>query len=279
MRLHIGWRSKNRPRVLDIQTGVEVETTDHLAGATPSRVVLIAHWMPDTRVTKSVAELVGSLARNDFSVALVSTAEGEGPLVWPGSVPDGVTILRRPNVGYDFGSWAAALDRYPALAAADEVLLMNDSLVGPFTPFDSILARFHSSGADIWGLTDTTQFQHHMQSYCLGFKHQVLCEPPLAAFWRSICVEASRDDVIHRYEIGLGRLLRRESYSLDPVFHYEKVVGEGRNPTIHGWRRLLDLGFPFVKRELLLKPGVTEEGWEVPSEVMRRFGVDVKEWV
>ena len=142
-----------------------------------------------------------------------------------------------------------------------------------------ILARFHESGADIWGLTDTTQIEHHIQSYCLGFKHQVLREPPLAAFWRGICVEPSRDDVIHRYEIGLGRLLHREAYSLNPAFHYEKVVGDGRNPTIHGWRRLLDMGFPFVKRELLRKPDVTFDGEEVPSEILRRFGVSVDDWV
>jgi hypothetical protein len=273
------WRSKSRPRLLDVQAGVEAETTDHLARSTPDRVALIAHWMPGTRVTRSVAELVGCLVTDGFAVVVVSTAEGEGPLAWPGPVPDGVTILRRPNVGYDFGSWATALDRYPAVAGADEVLLMNDSLVGPFTPFDPILARFHESGADIWGLTDTTQFEHHIQSYCLGFKHQVLREAPLAAFWRGICVEPSRDDVIDRYEIGLGRLLHRESYSLNPVFHYERVVGEGRNPTIHGWRRLLAMGFPFVKRELLRKPEVTFDGDEVPAEVMRRFGIDVGEWI
>ena len=28
-------------------------------------------------------------------------------------LPDGVAVVRRPNVGYDFGSWGAALAAYP----------------------------------------------------------------------------------------------------------------------------------------------------------------------
>jgi hypothetical protein len=274
-------RAKRGPRVLDAQLSkVEVEGIDHMGGiGTPARVALMSHWTPGTRVSRSVAELTRALISNGYSLLIVSTAEGSGPLVWPEDQPAGVTVLRRPNIGYDFGSWATGLDRYPTVAGADEVLLINDSLAGPFRPIDHILESFHATGADVWGMTDTTQFTRHLQSYCLGFKHQVLQEAPLAHFWRDICIEGSRDDVIWRYEIGLSRLLQREAFTMDAAFRYGKVVGEGKNPTIHGWKRLLDLGFPFVKRELLRKPDVVCDGKEVPAEIMRRFGIDLGEWV
>jgi hypothetical protein len=273
--------ARRGPRVLDAQASrVEVEGVDYMAGAgTPARVALLSHWTRGTKVSRSVAELTRALTTNGYTVAIVSTAQGAGPLEWPGPPPSDVTILRRPNIGYDFGSWATALDRYPAVTGADEVLLINDSLAGPFRPMDHLFASFHDTGADVWGLCDTSQFTHHIQSFCLGFKHQVLQEQPLVPFWRDIRVEASRDDIIWRYEIGLSRLLQREAFSLDAAFRYRKVVGEGQNPAIHGWRRLLDLGFPFVKRELLRKPDVVCDGREVPREVMRRFGVDIDDWV
>lgn len=275
-------RAKRGPRVLAAQLSkVEVEGTDHLASAgTPARVALMSHWTPGTRVSRSVVELTRALTANGYALVIVSTAEGAGPLDWPeGRQPEDVTVLRRPNIGYDFGSWATALDRYPAVAGADEVLLINDSLAGPFEPIDQIFASFHGTAADVWGMTDTTQFTKHLQSYCLGFKHQVLQEAPLVRFWRDVCIEASRDEVIWRYEIGLSRLLQREAFTMDAAFRCWKVAGEGKNPTIHGWRRLLDLGFPFVKRELLRKPEVVCDGVEVPEEIKRRFGIDIGEWL
>ena len=291
--------SRREPLVLGAQTPkVHVEGVDRLAGcSSPARVAVIAHWAPDSTVSRSVAELTRVLSANEYWVVVVSTAEGAGPLEWPEPQPPGVTILRRPNAGYDFGSWATALDRYPVVAGADQVLLMNDSLAGPFEPIDDLLAQFRDSRADVWGLTDTTQFGDHLQSYCLGFKNQTLREAPLARFWRGIRVESSRDDVIWRYEIGLSRLLHRERYTLDVAIHYSSVVREGQNPTIIGWRRLLDTGFPFVKRQLLRSPEgpmalaarrlaravvpgeVAPDGDQVREELKRRYGVDVDDWV
>jgi lipopolysaccharide biosynthesis protein len=268
-------------RILDAQNpGVRVEGADHLTSApTLDRVAVIAHWALDSQISRSAAELTGKLVDHGYQVVLASSADGSDPLEWPGEQPANVTVLRRPNVGYDFGSWAAALDRYPRIAAADQVLFMNDSLVGPFQPIDHLLRQFDESGADVWGLTDTSQFGHHIQSYCLGFKQKCLQEASLARFWRDIRVERSRDEVIWRYEIGLSRLLHREPFSMDAAIRYGRVVRDGQNPTIIGWRRLLDLGFPFVKRQLLRQPEVAPDGSTVREEIRRRFSVDVDEWL
>ena len=110
---------------------------------------------------------------------LVSTAEGGSPLDWVDGRPSGVTVLRRPNLGYDFGSWATALDLLPAIRRAPHVLLVNDSLVGPFAPIDHLLDRFHRSHADVWAHDRHEQLGHHLQSYCLGFREGCLDQPEL----------------------------------------------------------------------------------------------------
>jgi lipopolysaccharide biosynthesis protein len=192
--------------------------------------------------------------------------------------PDGLTVLRKPNIGYDFGSWSIALDMIPQIVSAERVLLVNDSMVGPFTSLDPILAMFDTTRADVWALTDTKQFGHHLQSYFLGFRHGVLADRPLQAFWASIRQHADKMRIILDYEVGLGRLLRAEGYSTDAAFSNELVVRAGQNPVILGWKRLLELGFPFVKRELLHRPHVAPAGATVPLLVKEMFGVDVAEW-
>jgi len=269
------------PLVLEAQRrAVHVEGDDDLRPANSTeRIAIIAHWAADARVGRSASELTRAVLANGYDVVFVSTAQGPGPLEWAGGRPPRVTVLRRPNIGYDFGSWATALERYPAIAASTHVLLLNDSLVGPFQPIDHLLEGFHRSAADVWGLTDTTQFCHHLQSYCLGFKGRCLLESPLSLFWLNVRVEESRDEVIWRNEIGLSRLLERERFVTDVAIPYWRVVGEGENPTILGWRDLLDRGFPFVKRQLVRQPDIAPDGVQVPAEIRRHFGVELDEWL
>ena len=173
MRRFIRLRSSERRPFLELErVGVQVEGVDRFASAgSLDRVAVLAQWGPDSRLSRSVSELTNSLLSNGYPVLLVSAADGLGPLEWPGDVPENVTVLRRSNVGYDFGSWAVALDRYPLIAAADQVLLVNDSMAGPFQPIDHLYKMFDETGADVWGMTDSSQLgTHHLQSYCIGFK-------------------------------------------------------------------------------------------------------------
>ncbi len=273
--------SGGRPLVLEAQrSAVHVEGDEHMrSSSSTERVAVFAHWAPGARVSRSAAELTRSLTGHGYRVVVVSTAEGSGPLSWEGGMPPDLTVLRRPNIGYDFGSWATALDRYPAIAATEQVLMLNDSLLGPFGPISHLLDHFDRSAADVWGLTDTTQFYHHLQSYCLGFKGRSLLESPLARFWLDIRIEASRDDVIWRNEIGLGQLLDRERFVTEAAIPHWRVVKDGQNPTILGWRKLLDHDYPFVKRQLVQEPHVAPDGPQVPAEIHRRFGAQVSEWL
>jgi lipopolysaccharide biosynthesis protein len=269
-----------RPLVVESQQGaVRVEGVDHLASADPiDRVAIVAHWDEDGRVDRSTATLVAALIDHRYEVVLVSTAPDSGRLQGLDDATR-ITTLRRPNVGYDFGSWATALARYPGIAAAEHVLLLNTSMAGPFAPIDHLIRQFEESPADVWSMTDSTQFHAHPQSYCLGFRRRCLEERPMVRFWREIRVEASRDAVIRRYELGLGRLLEEERYVVDVAIRSWKVVADGQNPTIVGWRRLLDLGFPFVKRQVLREPAVAPDGLMAPAELLTRFGVAVDEWL
>jgi lipopolysaccharide biosynthesis protein len=278
------WRSlrvRTGPRVLDAQVAeVHVEGDEKRGAAEwPERVAIIAHWAPSARVDRSASELTRAIVRNGYEAVFVSAAPSADSLEWSGGRPERVTVLRRPNVGYDFGSWATALDRYPAIAKVGTVLLVNDSLAGPFGPIDHLLERLDRTDADVWALTDTTQFAHHLQSYCLGFRRGALDEAPVARFWRNVRVETSREAVIWRNEIGLSQLLQREHFVTDAAFPHWRVVSEHTNPTIIGWRRLLDLGFPFVKRQLLREPNVAPDAGEIPAELQRRFDVTVEDWM
>jgi lipopolysaccharide biosynthesis protein len=269
-----------RPLVLDGQQNTTVEVDGCDLDRPLSRVAILAHWATTSALSHSMCTLVGQLRASDYDIVVVSTAEVAGPLDWHGrSIPDRVSVLRRPNVGYDFGSWATALDRYPQIARAEKVLLINDSLVGPFQPIGPLLESFHGTRSSVWGVTESSQSGRHLQSYALGFSAATLTDPEVQRFWRCVRDEVSKPALIWRNEIGLSRLLLRRGLSIEAAFSPEDVGSPELNPSINGWRRLLDLGFPFVKRELLTNPSVAADALEVPEELKNRYDVDVADWL
>lgn len=272
------------PRVLDVAAPPQFEFGEELpAGITAERVAIMAHFTTDPVLNRSVRTLSRALMDEGYRVIIMSSSEVAEPLRWPAHEPAptaGFSVYRRPNIGYDFGSWAAALAAFPRLAAAPRVLLFNDSLVGPFTPIGPIMARIDSEPCDIWGLMDSTHIAHHVQSYWVGYRGGVLAEPPLREFWRGVRVERSKTHIINRYEVGAMRYWRRYGYEVGVGFGYDLVVNEGFNPASFGWRRLLEFGFPFVKREIVVNPPPQiRDGDQVASVIAARFGADVRQWL
>lgn len=276
------------PRVLDVAEPPRYESGDELpSGFMADRVVVMAHYSPDERITRSVRTLSTKLVGHGYHVVIMSTSPAPAPLRWADTpdapdapVPAGVSIYRRPNIGYDFGSWAAALHAFGGIAHAGSVILCNDSLIGPFAPISPILDRFESAPGDIWGLLDSTHIAHHVQSYWVGYRGGVLAEAPMRRFWGDIRVEVNKQHIINRYEVGAMRYWRKNGYHVTVGFPFDLVVREGFNPASFGWRRLFDFGFPFVKREIAVNPPPEiVDGDQVAEVVRRRFGEDVAAWV
>lgn len=267
--------------MVDVAPVSTVERPGVLGPADP-RVAVVAHWSPGTAQSRSAVRLVAELQRGGYAVVVSSTSEATGPLDFGAGDEvdlDALRVLRRPNTGYDFGSWAAALHADPSIAGREHVLLANDSLVGPFGPLDVALADFEATSADVWGLVESDQFTSHLQSFFRGFRRGVLAEAPMAAFWGDLEVVPDKDQLIAEYEFGFSAFLVEQGYSTAAFVHHASVVAPGLNPTIKAWRALLAAGVPFVKRELVRNPDLAPDGRRLAAELDTRYGVDIAEWV
>jgi lipopolysaccharide biosynthesis protein len=242
------------------------------------RLAVIASYAPDLRVSRSLATLVAEFEANGYRVMLVRASEATSPLLWPNESTPPTFVINKPNVGYDFGSWATALAVVPELADKPYVILANDSLLGPFESIAPLIDDFESSPADVWGATDTLEYLPHLQSYLLGFKAGALKTRAVRSFWRNIRDIDDKDAIVVRYEIGLSRLLTTEGFVSRPWFSHQRIVPEGGNPTTIGGSRLLDAGFPFVKRILIENPGVFPDAAVAAERVMTKYGEHAADW-
>jgi hypothetical protein len=88
-----------------------------------------------------------------------------------------------------------------------------------------------------------------------------------------------KDALIQAYEFGFTGFLVENGFSTTQFVHHSDVVGEGLNPTILGWRALLDAGVPFVKRELVRSPELAPDGRRLAAVIADRYGTDVADWL
>lgn len=243
------------------------------------RIALLASYGSGPTVTRSLAALTAALSSRGYQTILIRASADQRPLEWPGTVPDGVSVVRRANAAYDFGSWSDVLLSMPDITSRDKVLFVNDSLIGPFSSIDPLLDDFETAEADAWGAITNPQVFPHVQSFLYGFRGQTLATPPLREFWAKIRPQVEKMDYVWKYELGLNRVLFSEGFVVESRFG-DRSFGYGHvNPTLDRWKELMIRGFPFVKRALLTDEDHPERASEAVAFANDYYGIDIHEWL
>lgn len=253
--------------------------SDARVPAQPDKVAVVAHWSLGSRVSPSFDALVRAIMDRGYFVLISSACTDPAPLEFTSPLPATPAILRKPNIGYDFGSWAVGFFAQPQLFSANRVLQINDSLLGPFSSIDHLIDDFEQDRGDLWGLVRNHQVRAHLQSYFIGYTRPVLESQTFKDFWASVRVEPTKSDIIRRYEYGLSQRLYNEGFAAAAYLEPHLVGDPQLNPMITAWDEVLRAGIPFLKRELITNPSVVAEGERIPERLRSEFHIDIAEWL
>ncbi|MDQ7076314.1 MAG: rhamnan synthesis F family protein [Robiginitomaculum sp.] len=135
-------------------------------------------------------------------------------------------VLWRKNKGYDFGAYADGMKLLGDLSAYNSITLCNDSAYGPLFPLDTVYQAMDPAIADMWGLTDSWDSAHHMQSYFLVFHQAVLRNAAFQKRWHNYIHVPSKSWVIRKHEIGLSSDMRKAGLRTRAVFPYRVLLAD-----------------------------------------------------
>ncbi len=186
-----------------------------LAFRTVSTLAVMAHYDPDGQLAPHALRAASALREVADTVLLVSTAELTDDART--RVPAGVRLVQRENSGYDFGSWQAGLELAGA-ADHDQVIICNDSCVGPLVPYPAVFDAMADRACDFWGMTRTLRRGLHVQSYFVVFRSWVVRSRAFTRFWSQLEPVSDRKQVIARYEVGLSASLHAAGFASDSYF-------------------------------------------------------------
>jgi hypothetical protein len=282
------------PPLLRLEAGVDARR-----GA--AAVALYVHFAASGQVSDMVRRQLAMLAEAGFAIVFITMAEQVPEADWQAARQHCALVAQRRNFARDFGAWqdlaGEARRRWPGAA---ELLLANDSVLGPILPLAPVLEALRAGGDGVFGLTESIQGGPHLQSYFL------LARGPdavadLFGFLRDMRMSHSKWLVVQRGELRLARWMRsrghraaalfgyrrlvaaaladreerarlaashpvlRDLEQLDPAAREARLLGQPLNPTHHFWHALVRrLGFPFLKTELIRRnPGRLPgiDGW------------------
>ncbi len=258
-------------------------------------VGLYLHWSGSGRVSAMVLRQLALWRAAGFDMVFVTNATPPAA-DWDAVAVETVLRIRRRNVGRDFGAWrdaaALALDGQPA---PEELLLANDSVLGPFLPLDPLVDTWRGGGEGLFGMTESWGGGPHLQSYALLARG--------AGAVAGLCAHLARQRdsrskwrTVQGGEIGLTRAMLAEGHRCGALFGYARLAagldaaeratfgprfGDAAavlryplNPTHHLWRVLVERhGFPYLKTELVRRnpghlPGVEQWRDVVPPPML-----------
>lgn len=197
----------------------------------------------------------------------------------------GVEPHLRENVGYDFGSYFYGINLVSdKLYDYDRVFFINDSVYGPFNDVKALSSGFDE--LDLWGLTDSWQYNYHIQSYFLCINRSGY--EVLRKFIDNYKYPDQYADVVHSGEIGFTQAFLKSNSNVCSAFPLEGLIAENLdrslkkdkleslnryaidmqkynqyiysrmlniNPCLDYWKTLIEKGFPFIKKKHVIKQG------------------------
>lgn len=176
-------------------------------------------------------------------------------------------IIERENKGFDAGAYKDVISAFESEIwdDADELVLFNDTVFGPFYKIEDIFLDMTNRHVDFWGMTRHEKaiawrepVAACVQSYFLCVSSRMLHSKDFMDFWRSIPSDMpTLQDVVINFEFKFTDFFEKRGYTWDVYSDYSEIESEipefNYSPTYYGNYELVKYkGYPFIKRKNLI---------------------------
>ena len=210
------------------------------------RVVVYAHFDADGQVSDADESALRSYRDAGYQLIVVTTSTG-----WPVDKLDlADTIIVRPNFGFDFGSWQAAITKLLPIAqrrSLEHLVLVNNSVYGPLWPIGDLLAQARER-ANVVSTTRSREWCAHFHSYFLSFDHAALVSDSFDAYWSQNFAYTNKWPVIVRGELRWERHFRDAGLTTDSLIPLQTRLR--RTEFTFSWYHLIRSGLRYLKKSL-----------------------------
>lgn len=174
-------------------------------------------------------------------------------------------IFYRENRGFDAGGYKDALCDFlgwDKVLAFDELVLVNDSMFGPFKPMKDIFAEMEEKKVDFWGLTKHGEAKSdgisyipaHIQSYFLAIGSKLLHSRVFRDYWEDMRYYETFHDTVLNHELKFTQHFVSLGYSYDiladtAINNSSKIENNFSQYETLSYELIRKRNFPFLKKK------------------------------
>lgn len=248
--------------------------------AAKSKWCVYSHFDKNDNVEPYVLDALKRIKDTGFRLLFISTSKSINEEDLNELKKLATVVITRENIGYDFGSYKLGIQfLFDNQIIPKQLLITNDSAFGPIFDLHSIVKQ--SRNSDIFGMTDSVDLAYHLQSYFIIYNSNVINSNHFKKFWDSVKLLDSNTPnfkkiIIEEYEVGGTQYFIKNGFQIRVAFGIDKIIKReiklflsqielskttaglqiekfsiGHNPTHNYWENLIEMGFPYIKRELL----------------------------
>lgn len=152
------------------------------------------------------------------------------------------TIIVRENKGLDVAAYKQAILTlgWEKLESYDEVICLNDTVMGPVYPFREMFACMDRKDVDFWGITayagetvDKEQIPTHLQAYWHAYRRSLVSSPAFHEYWETMPLWKGYAEVTRKHEMTFTKHFTDLGFTWASYIDWRKYQGYSSYPLLY----------------------------------------------
>lgn len=152
------------------------------------------------------------------------------------------TIIVRENKGLDVAAYKQAILTlgWEKLESYDEVICLNDTVMGPVYPFREMFACMDRKDVDFWGITayagetvDKEQIPTHLQAYWHAYRRSLVSSPAFHEYWETMPLRKDYAEVTRKHEMTFTKHFTDLGFTWASYIDWRKYQGYSSYPLLY----------------------------------------------
>ncbi|MBM6691918.1 lipopolysaccharide biosynthesis protein [Bifidobacterium pullorum subsp. saeculare] len=168
-------------------------------------------------------------------------------------------IIIRENKGLDAAAYRQVMLTlgWQKLSDYDEIICLNDTVLGPIYPFSEMFDVMDAKDVDFWGITtyneehnaDGTGIPEHLQAYWHAYRRSLVQSESFHRYWEQMPVFDNYADVTHKHEIPFTKHFSDLGFTWAAYVDCRKYTNQSHYPLLYMPMQLVrDERCPIIKR-------------------------------
>ena len=206
-------------------------------------------------------------------------------------------IINRSNEGLDIWSYKVAFEKlgWNKVLLYDEVILLNDTMMGPIYSFAEVFNKMNKKDVDFWGLTMYEEFEanpfhsvhaeyvpRHLQSYFIACRKSLVIDPSFQKYWENLTLFKNYQEAVDHHEKIFTKYFEDKGFKWASYIDSKQLNDISLNPIFFAPLKLIkDYRFPIFKKRIffdscnvVLKNNTGEQAYETFNFIKNNTNYD-----